>query len=98
MHGERKKLVTKQQDKHANESQMHVASHGAKLPIFEKPEWMRLLKRALMMRSISSMSKHTRQKVNRYATELNPAVMKCMAGFSQDDDYFIPRADLLLPG
>ena len=46
---------------------------------------------------ISSMSKHTRQKMNQYVTELNPTVMKCMAGFSQDDDYFIPRADLLLP-
>jgi hypothetical protein len=43
------------------------------------------------------MSKHVHQKMNQYTTELNPDVMKCMAGFSKEEDYFVPHSELPLP-
>jgi hypothetical protein len=35
--------------------------------------------------------------VNSYLTELNPEVMKVMAGFGKDEEYYIPRSELGLP-
>ena len=34
---------------------------------------------------------------HRYVTELNPDVMKCMAGFSSDEEYYVPRSELAFP-
>ena len=33
----------------------------------------------------------------RYVTELNPEVMKCMAGFSLDEEYFVPCSEVAFP-
>jgi len=49
-------------------------------------------------RAISSMSKHASgEKVSCYVTELNAKLLKYMAGFSDNEEYFLPRSELILP-
>lgn len=49
-------------------------------------------------RAISSMSKHVSgKKVSCYVTELNGKLLQYMAGFSDNEEYFPPRSELILP-
>lgn len=47
--------------------------------------------------SVSSMSKHSTAKIKRYVPQLNVEVMKVMAGFNPNEEYYVPRALILPP-
>jgi hypothetical protein len=48
--------------------------------------------------TISTMSKHMTDKLNKYyMTELLPTVMSLMAGFGKDEPYFLPRSEVEIP-
>jgi hypothetical protein len=47
---------------------------------------------------INTMTKHMLEKINSaYQSEVDKKTMKVMAGFSQDESYFVPRASISLP-
>jgi hypothetical protein len=46
---------------------------------------------------LGTLSKHITRKIARYETELYPPVLKIMAGFKKEEDYFVPRVHLDLP-
>jgi hypothetical protein len=46
---------------------------------------------------LGTLSKHITRKIARYETELYPPILKIMAGFKKEQDYFVPRTMLDLP-
>jgi hypothetical protein len=47
---------------------------------------------------INTMTKHMLEKINSaYQSEVDKTTMKVMAGFSQDESYFVPRTSVELP-
>lgn len=47
--------------------------------------------------AVSTMSKHNVGKIRRYMPELHKEVMKVMAGFETDEEYYVPRILLEMP-
>jgi hypothetical protein len=47
--------------------------------------------------AVSTMSKHNADKIRRYMPELHAEVMKVMAGFQTDEEYYVPRTLLEMP-
>ena len=47
--------------------------------------------------AVSTMSKHSKEKIRRYMPELNSEVMKVMAGFQMNEEYYVPRTLLEMP-
>jgi hypothetical protein len=46
--------------------------------------------------AVSTMSKHSKEKIKRYMPELNSEIMKVLAGFQTNEEYYVPRC-LLMP-
>jgi Centromere DNA-binding protein complex CBF3 subunit, domain 2 len=46
---------------------------------------------------LGTLSKHITDKIDRYTTELYPPVLKVMARFSKEEEYWVPRLSLGLP-
>jgi hypothetical protein len=47
--------------------------------------------------AVSTMSKHNTDKIRRYMPELHAEVMKVMAGFQPNEEYYVPRCLLEMP-
>jgi hypothetical protein len=47
--------------------------------------------------AVSTMSKHSRDKIKQYVPELQCDVMRVMAGFQTKEEYYVPRSLLNLP-